>query len=68
MWNFFNGLTIFMSLYGPYLGNPSMDFILLLQMERLYVGAVQEGFIFYFRKLNKWENIKKYVQTIELEI
>ena len=32
-----------MSLYGLYLSNPSTDLILLLYMERTYIGAVQRG-------------------------
>ena len=43
-----------MSLYGLYLRNPLTDLILLLHMERTYIGAVQRRVNFDFsRKLKK---------------
>ena len=63
MYNFLNGLKIFMSLYGLYIRNPSTDLIFLLRMERTYIGAVQSRVIFwFFWKIDEmrilWKNVK----------
>ena len=56
-----NVLTIFMSLYDPYLSNSNTVSILLFQMERPYIEAVQRrGFFFLFfffkKDANTWKN------------
>ena len=39
-----------MSLYGLHIRNPSMDSVFLLQIEKIYIGAVQQMVNYDFSK------------------
>ena len=53
----YKGRATFMSWYGLYLCNPSTDLILLLHMERTYIGAVQQGLLL-FLKIEELQKLK----------
>ena len=50
-----------MSVYGPYLSNHTMDWIILLHLEKPHIKAVQQGLFFFFF----FENWKMKAKTLK---
>ena len=62
-YEFFNEPTILMNLRGPHLSNTSTDSILLLHMERTYIGCVQRQLFLIFHE--NWK-IAKTVKKLDM--